>query len=79
MKTIYTNKLIRLATFVSLCLIFFNANAGKLYKWVDAQGNVSYQDQPPPKGSKILSEKEVASKSNADEDQGNSALQELKI
>lgn len=25
-----------------------SANAGKLYKWVDKHGNVSYQDQPPP-------------------------------
>lgn len=26
------------------------ASADKLYKWVDPQGNVTYQDQPPPKG-----------------------------
>ncbi len=25
--------------------------AGKLYKWVDRDGNVSYHDQPPPEGS----------------------------
>ena len=30
--------------------------AGKLYKWVDENGVVSYQDSPPPKGSKILEE-----------------------
>jgi len=27
-----------------------SALAGKLYKWVDADGNVSYQDMPPPDG-----------------------------
>ncbi len=32
------------------------ANASKLYKWVDKEGRVSYQDQPPPKGAKILEE-----------------------
>ena len=30
--------------------------AAKLYKWVDKNGVVSYQDTPPPKGSKILEE-----------------------
>ncbi len=32
------------------------AQASKLYKWVDKNGNISYQDQPPPKGSKVLQE-----------------------
>lgn len=39
-----------------------SANAGKLYKWVDDKGNISYQDQPPPKNAKILSEKETDAK-----------------
>jgi glutaredoxin len=26
------------------------AHAGKLYKWVDKDGNVSYHDRPPPNG-----------------------------
>ena len=42
-----------------LTLVTVNANATKLYKWVDANGNISYQDQPPPKDAKILSEREV--------------------
>ncbi len=42
-----------------------NANAGKLYKWVDKNGVVSYQDQPPPKNAKILSEKTVKSGSDS--------------
>ena len=45
-----------------------NAHAGKLYKWVDANGNISYQDQPPPEGGKILSEKEVDSKADVAEE-----------
>lgn len=61
MKTlINTKSLLGLLCF-SLTLCFSTANAGKLYKWVDANGKVSYQDQPPPKGSKILSEKDVKS------------------
>ena len=27
---------------------------GKLYKWVDEKGNISYQDSPPPKNVEIL-------------------------
>ncbi len=50
---------------VSLIAIFSsNSYAAKLYKWVDANGNISYQDQPPPTNGTLLSEKEVAS--NAD-------------
>jgi len=45
-----------------------NANAAKLYKWVDANGNISYQDQPPPKSGKILSEKEVTPSPDPKED-----------
>lgn len=44
---------------VSACLLLSNAHAGKLYKWVDADGNISYQDNPPPKDGKVLSEKDV--------------------
>lgn len=56
-----TIKLNLVTTLLGLCLLSSSANAGKLYKWVDAQGNVSYQDKKPPKGSKIISEKEVKS------------------
>lgn len=30
--------------------------SGKLYKWVDGNGNVTYQDQPPPEGAEVLGE-----------------------
>ncbi|HEX9628238.1 MAG TPA: glutaredoxin family protein [Acidiferrobacterales bacterium] len=33
--------------------------AAKLYKWVDEQGNVSYQDRPPPEGAGSVEEKDV--------------------
>ncbi len=35
------------------------AFAGKLYKWVDEAGNVSYQDRPPPEGQGRVEEKDV--------------------
>lgn len=35
------------------------AYAGKLYKWVDEQGNISYQDRPPPAGVGKVEEKNL--------------------
>lgn len=35
------------------------AFAGKMYKWVDEAGNVSYQDRPPPEGRGRVEEREV--------------------
>ena len=35
------------------------AFAGKLYKWVDAAGNVSYHDRPPPEGQGRVEERDV--------------------
>lgn len=35
------------------------AFAGKLYKWVDESGNISYQDRPPPEGQGRVEEREV--------------------
>jgi glutaredoxin len=35
------------------------AYAGKLYKWVDESGNVSYQDRPPPAGVGTVEEKNL--------------------
>ena len=35
------------------------AYAGKLYKWVDDRGNISYQDRPPPEGVGRVEEKTV--------------------
>ncbi len=38
-----------------LCLtIPWSAHAGKLYKWVDKDGNVTYQDQEPPVEAVVL-------------------------
>lgn len=37
--------------FLGALLISLPAYAAKLYKWVDEQGRVSYQDSPPPKES----------------------------
>ncbi len=38
-------------------LLVAPAQAGKLYKWVDKHGNVSYQDQPPPPEAGRVEEK----------------------
>lgn len=40
-------------------LITTPALAGKLYKWVDERGNISYQDRPPPEGRGKVEEKTV--------------------
>ena len=33
---------------ISVLMLLGTAHAQKMYKWVDEQGNVFYQDQPPP-------------------------------
>lgn len=40
-------------------LIATPAFAGKLYKWVDERGNISYQDRPPPEGQGRVEEKNI--------------------
>lgn len=48
---------------ISLCAASQFTFAAKLYKWVDAEGNVSYQDQPPPSNGKIIKESELITSS----------------
>lgn len=48
---------------LSTCLASPYASAAKLYKWVDEQGNVSYQDSPPPSNGKIIKESELITSS----------------
>ena len=43
---------------IAISVIQFSA-AQKLYKWVDEDGNVSYQDSPPPDNAKLLKESEL--------------------
>jgi len=38
------------SSIILLTLFSANSFAVKLYKWVDAEGKVSYQDRPPPSG-----------------------------
>ena len=40
-------------------LVATPALAGKLYKWIDERGNISYQDRPPPEGRGQVEEKTV--------------------
>jgi glutaredoxin len=35
-------------------VVSLTASAAKLYKWVDANGRISYQDNPPPKNAKTV-------------------------
>jgi glutaredoxin len=52
----------KLSAGLLLCLVvLFPASslATTLYKWVDADGKISYQDRPPPKNAKILEEREI--------------------
>lgn len=48
-----------LIVFMLASLVAAPAFAGKLYKWVDERGNVSYQDRPPPAGQGRVEEKNV--------------------
>lgn len=54
-KTYLNFAILLLLTFV----ISHSASAAKMYKWVDQEGNVSYQDSPPPVGSKIIREEDI--------------------
>jgi glutaredoxin len=46
-----------LALIVALMLTTSLATAGKLYKWVDKDGNLHYTDQPPPAEAKTTEQK----------------------
>ena len=43
-----TGKLIGIAALAMLLLAAMGINAQTMYRWVDANGNVVYSDQPPP-------------------------------
>jgi glutaredoxin len=51
-----------LALIVALMLAIAPATAGKLYKWVDKNGNVHYTDQPPPPEAKTAEQKTLGDK-----------------
>lgn len=50
-----------------LILIAGNAQAGKLYRWEDARGHVTYQDRPPPPLVKEFEVSDVESSVGAEE------------
>jgi len=60
---------LNVSAFICICaaclLSVSNSHAGKLYKWVDKNGNISYQDQPPPEDAKILKEDTVKATQSA--------------
>jgi glutaredoxin len=49
-----------LVIMLAAALAMAPAYAGKLYKWVDEQGNVTYQDRPPPEGRGKVEEKTMS-------------------
>ena len=51
-----TRRRLYIVATICVCLPAGAAQAAKLYKWVDASGNISYQDQPPPSGSAVTQE-----------------------
>lgn len=55
---------IKLFFLVLLCSLPL-AHAGKLYKWIDKDGNVSYHDQPPSDGTYRVEEKNIGLKGDA--------------
>lgn len=50
---------------VMALLLSFGVHAAKLYKWVDANGNVSYQDKPPPEDNGKFERKDLGKEKNA--------------
>ncbi len=48
--------------------------SAKLYKWVDENGNISYQDSPPPEGSTLIKEEEITPKSPPASEQSQSTV-----
>lgn len=55
-------KLAVLFCFLCMFMVFAaqSAQAGSLYRWTDAAGNVHYTDQPPPQEVKDVQEKKLA-------------------
>lgn len=48
------NRITILSGLVLLVLTLTQPVVGQTYKWVDKEGNVSYQDQPPPDNARAI-------------------------
>lgn len=63
MKKGFTIQWIKRLALVCIGLVYLQMSstvlAAKLYKWVDKDGKVSYQDRPPPSEAKILQESSI--------------------
>ena len=59
---------------ISTLLISSVVSAATLYKWVDAEGNITYQDSPPPDESQVLEQRELADSGIDERDQHNQRL-----
>jgi len=49
----------RVVLAVGLACATLTAGAATLYKWIDKDGKVTYQDQPPPPGAGRVEEREI--------------------
>lgn len=54
------------AWLLALCLAAGWAQAGEMFRWVDADGKVHYTDQPPPAAAKKVEEKKLGGGPAAD-------------
>jgi len=68
----------RLAVLLLALLISSAGTAATLYKWVDAEGNITYQDSPPPDESQVLEQRELADSGIDERDQHNQRLMRTK-
>lgn len=62
-------------TLLALTLLVSSVgSAATLYKWVDADGKITYQDSPPPEESQVLEQRELADSGIDERDQYNRRL-----
>lgn len=57
--------IVTVALTIAGALIATGAQAGKLYKWVDADGKVSYQDKAPPADDGKVEQKDLGKEKTA--------------
>jgi glutaredoxin len=59
---------------ILICSSIQTVFADQLYKWVDQQGNVTYQSSPPPDGAMNVEKSALTSEPVADEDEAGETL-----
>jgi glutaredoxin len=64
---------------IALALPWGSAAAQKMYKWIDAQGKISYHDRPPPEGSEITVEEKILGGRSSDGDENGDAARKFPV